>query len=66
MKHTLDEVLRSLARKKDVKISNNTILLLSDKAPNKSYDLGNGSFGKIDYLVKVHKYQLKIVDTFEK
>jgi hypothetical protein len=57
-KHTEDEVLKSLSKKHDVKINRITkeIYILNGKSSKpqfqKSDDLGNSSWGKIDYLTK--------------
>jgi len=50
-KHKLDEVLRTLSLKKDCRIIGDTVYTLVDKTPFKANDLGNGSWGKIDFLV---------------
>lgn len=66
--YTEDEVINALRRKNDIRVDyfNKEIKILSDKVlsktgevvdnPAKKFDLGNGSWGKIDYLVKVHGY----------
>lgn len=54
-KHTVDEVLISLSRKKSIKITGNEIqILVGDKSNN---DLGNGSWGKIDFLCNHNGYR---------
>jgi hypothetical protein len=54
-KHTVDEVLKSLSRKRDIKINNLEIqILVGDFAHN---DLGNKSWGKIDFLVNHNNYR---------
>lgn len=50
-KHNVDEVLRALRQKKDLKIQGNQIQILRN-----SSDLGNGSWGKIDFLVNHQGY----------
>lgn len=71
-KHNLDEVLRSFRTKNDVRINGKDILVLTNMEynpktgktefnRNKKFDLGNGSWGKIDYLVNYcgyHKYEV--------
>lgn len=65
--HSTEEVLFSLRRKNDVKAfpENQVLEILKDEVwdkekqmnvpnPIKKWDLGNGSWGKIDYLTK-HK-----------
>lgn len=61
-----DEVLKALRKKNDCKIDTNlkTIKVLTNDAKSKRNDLGNGSWGKIDFLVKVHKYKQYMVATF--
>ena len=51
-KYTLDEVLASLAKKRDCKIDVNThrIEVLNSHSERKQNDLGNGSQGKLDFL----------------
>ena len=58
-KHNLDEVLRALAKKNDVRIDERlkVIQVLTPDAKKAKNDLGNGSWGKIDYLVKVHHFR---------
>ena len=62
-KHNLEEVLKSLKKKnKDIDIDSsiNTIYLLNHSEAN---SLGNSLWGKIDYLVKVHRYVIIKVTT---
>lgn len=63
-KHTKDEVLHSLSRKSDVLINRNSSVIQVLK-PAKHNDLGNGSWGKIDYLKKEWGYQQQFVKKFE-
>ena len=73
-KHSLDGVLRALRTKNDVKIEGTTVLILSDfvyknngqkvENPNKKHDLGNGSWGKIDFLVNHNGYSLYHISDF--
>jgi hypothetical protein len=75
-RHSEEEVLRALRYKRDVRVSGKTVAVLKDKVltkegetvlnPNKSWDLGNGSWGKIDYLVKEHGYYIWHTDKFGK
>lgn len=69
-----DEVLVSLRKKRDIRISGHTIAVLKTKVfspkemdtiinPLKSFDLGNGSWGKIDFLLK-RGYYLWYTDKF--
>jgi hypothetical protein len=68
-KHNLDEVLRSLSKKHDCRIQGREIKILTDKVfnkktqkeednPFKRFDLGNGSWGKIDFLVNYCGYHV--------
>jgi endo-1,4-beta-mannosidase len=61
-----DEVLRSLSKKHDVKIDGYTIYVLNGKSKRQpmSHDLGNGSWGKIDYLVNYCGYSQYYINEF--
>lgn len=65
-KYKLEEVLFRLRRKKDIRVNpiNKTMMVLNQKAKNKENDLGNGSWGKIDFLKKVEGYKLFLVSEF--
>lgn len=74
-RYTEDEVLRALRKKKDCRISGKTIAILSDRVfdknkmdyvtnPAKVFDLGNGTWGKFDYLTKVHHYAIWHTERF--
>lgn len=69
-KHRLDEVLQSLRLKHDCRVdsANKTIKVLNGKSKkpqfNLTNDLGNGSWGKIDYLQNVQGYRLMFVAEF--
>lgn len=65
-KYEVDRVIRSLNKKSDVLIVDKTIYVLSDKAKNRSNDLGNTSLGKIDFLVNYHNFVILRVDEFPK
>ena len=75
-KHRLDEVLKELSRKNDVRVSGTVVMVLSDKIvdkkgntidnPQKRNDLGNGSWGRIDYLVNHCGYGIVRVPQFSK
>lgn len=56
-------VIRSLSRKNSVHINsvNKTIEVVKD-----NNDVGNGSWGKIDYLIKVHDYVVLFVGKLRK
>ena len=64
--HNLDEVLRSLSKKHDVKVDErtSTISVLSKDSPIRKDDLGNGSWGKIDFLVNHQGFKLLHVTKF--
>ena len=57
-------VIQSLRKKLDCKLEGNTILVLSNQAKMKRHDLGNGSWGKINYLEKIHGYTVVITAKF--
>lgn len=62
-KHNLDEVVRSLANKRDVRVDTklNVVEILH---PAQYQDLGNGSWGKIDYLVNHCRFTKLFVSEF--
>jgi hypothetical protein len=65
--HSLDEVLESLKDKKtDVKVDRTAgIIQVIDSSCSKSTGIvGNGTWGKIDYLCKVHKFRYVFVNNF--
>lgn len=71
--HNLDEVFRALGKKHDCSIdySNMRVLVLTGnsnnpKATPKKNDLGNGSWGKIDFLVNHKGFAKVMVDKFPK
>ncbi len=61
-KKSYDEVsvIRSLSKKASIRI--NTVQKVIEIAKNNN-DVGNGSWGKIDYLHKVHGYIYVFVDS---
>ena len=64
-KHHMDEVARSLNKKNDVKVDTRaSIVYLMEDSTKKSNDLGNGSWGKIDFLVNHKGYVKQFVETF--
>lgn len=76
-KHNMEEVLKSLRFKNDCKCIESTIYILTDKVwskdkgsyitnPLKKFDLGNSSWGKIDYLTKYCGYTMVKVAEFPK
>ena len=63
-KHDLSSAMRSLSKKKDLRIEGRTIYVLSKGSNKKIDDLGNGSWGKIDYLSKNHGFLVAKVAGF--
>lgn len=74
-KHNEDELLRSLSKKNDVRIypHHKQIKILSEKVykkgesidnPKKRHDLGNNSWGKIDFLINYKGYTKSFVPEF--
>jgi len=66
-KYTEISVLRSLAKKHDCKVVTNLSeiqILTGNKQPKKN-DLGNGSWGKIDYLINFMGYHKVRMHKFE-
>jgi hypothetical protein len=58
-KHREDEVLRQLSKKRDVKIhQGRQIEIISSRNQRYTGDLGNGSWGKIDFLVNHCGYRM--------
>ncbi len=69
-KHKVDEVLKALVRKNDVRGIDTDLLcieILTDKIwdrkkgsyvpnPKRQNDIGNGTWGKIDFLCNYHDY----------
>ncbi len=62
--HSEEEVLKALKRKSDVKIEGKFVLVLNGNKQHKSHDLGNGSWGKIDFLVNHCSYKQRFVEEF--
>ena len=74
-KHKLEEVLRTLSIKNDCKIKGLTIEILTNKIyskngitdnPKKKNDLGNGSWGKIDFLTNYCGFSISKVSDFSR
>lgn len=71
--YTIDEACAGLSKKNDVRINGSVIEILTDKIttkegnvidnPKKRNDIGNGSWGKIDYLTKYCGFVLIRVDS---
>lgn len=68
MTYNESSVLMSLSRKKDIKVDpiQRDIKILNASASSKNNDLGNGSWGKIDYLTNYLGYHISWVDKFLK
>lgn len=75
MKHTQESALRTLGQKNDLRIRGSKILILTDRVwdnkkgeyvdnPRKKHDIGNKSWGKIDFLTKYYGYSIVNVDKF--
>lgn len=75
--HIYNKVIKDLSKKRDVKIVGRTILMLSDlvwskfhgdyvRNKLKRHDIGNKSWGKIDFLMKEYEYKIKHVDSFRR
>ena len=69
-KHKMDEVLRALAKKHDCRIQSNIIYVLNGDSIEPKFqlsnDLGNGSWGKIDFLVNHCGFRQMYVCEFPK
>jgi hypothetical protein len=69
-RYTEDEVLKRLSVKRDVSINPHTrtiqVLNGNSKKFPKANDLGNGSWGKIDFLCNHREYHWIFVDEFTK
>lgn len=75
--HGYNKVVRDLSKKRDIKIVGKTILMLSDfvwskfhgdhvRNKFKRHDIGNKSWGKIDFLMKEFGYKIKHVESFRR
>jgi hypothetical protein len=76
-KHNFFEVIKSLRKKHDIKIfeHQNKIILLRNfivtkealiiHNPHKKFDLGNKSYGKIDFLVNHCGFHIFFLKSFE-
>ena len=63
--YKLNEVIPSLKRKNDVRISNKQKIVYIDRTRNALHDLGNGSHGKIDFLSK-SGYKIRVIKIVDK
>lgn len=64
---TMDKTLRALRNKNDCRVDDGVIYLLSgnDHKHQKQNDLGNKSWGNIDYLIK-EGYRTELTDSFKR
>ena len=60
-KHSLEQAIKALNKKKDVQVEGTDIYIR-----NNSTEIGNKSWGKIDYLRKVHNMFVFMVDNLPK
>jgi hypothetical protein len=65
-KHSMDEVLRDLRKKKDVLVRGNSIEVLNGFKTKREFDLGNKTWGKIDFLTNHCGYKVFHVSEFSK
>lgn len=58
--YSVDEVIKALSRKSDVRVNSTTqeVVVVKSSSKHAKCDLGNGSWGKIDYLVNHCGYRL--------
>lgn len=73
--YRVDEVLKDLSKKNDCKIVDYTIFILTNEIrdektdelipnPEKRFDLGNKSWGKIDFLKNYNEYRINYISKF--
>lgn len=75
-KHQVVDVIKKLNYKNDIKVEGNRIEVLSNTVflpgkgvvdnPKKRNDLGNGSWGMVDFLVNHNNFTIVDVPEFEK
>ena len=75
-KHNEYDCIKQLDRKRDCKIASSGVIVILQnhifipkegktiRNPNKHFDLGNKSWGKIDYLINHCGYSMMRVDRF--
>lgn len=56
--------IASLSRKKDLRFKGHEINILGNKSREKNNDLGNGSWAKVEFLVKHCGYRSFFVEKF--
>lgn len=59
-----NQVIKSLSQKRDLRIQRYEIQILVNNSPKKSFDLGNKSWGKINFLVDYCGYRIANVSKF--
>ena len=59
-----NKCIRILSQKRDLKIQGHRIEILVNDSSRKSYDLGNKSWGKIDFLEMYCGYTIEKVNKF--
>lgn len=64
-KYQVDEVIRILSKKNDVKLDLNNKVVQILKGKKAKNDLGNGSFGKIDFLCNYNSFTQLYVNEFK-
>lgn len=62
-KHNIASAIQSLSRKNDCQVGQTSIMVLKNSSPLKKHDLGNGSWGRIDYLRKMGM-RIQLVESF--
>ena len=60
-KHSLEQAIKALNKKKDVQVEGTDIYIR-----NESTEVGNKSWGRIDYLRKQHNMLVFVVDRLPK
>ena len=63
-KHRIDRVLRTLGKKQDCRIDERELVIEIMKGNNQKHDLGNKSWGKIDFLREIEGYTVLHVVKF--
>jgi hypothetical protein len=62
--HTESKALAALGRKNDIQIHGSDLRVLNNESPFKVHDLGNKSWGRIDFLVNYYGYSQYFVTEF--
>lgn len=61
--HTIASAIQSLSKKNDCRITASEVMVLKNSSPIKKHDLGNGSWGRIDFLRKMG-LKIRFVESF--